>query len=120
MLQKDLIRDIKNRLNTMKGQLDGIVKMLDGDKEPEEILNQFKAISKALESTQFLLQDDTFRKSLAIKISEAMEACPGNCGQEEKIELLRKQFPNLGLAELTLKIKETQIVIDNINKENKA
>lgn len=119
MLEKDLIRDIKNRLHTINGQLNGILKMLDNDKDPEQILLQFKAATKALDSAQFLLLDETFRKSLAIKIAQAMEACPGNCGQEEKIELLRKQFPQLEPEELTRNMKEIQTAYDNIIKEEK-
>lgn len=114
MLQKDLTRDIKNRLNTIKGQLDGIIKMLDNDRDPEEVLVQFKAAGKALSTAQFLLLDETFRKSLAAKLSETMEACPGDCGQENTIELLRKQFPDLDHDELTTKMKEIQDVYDHM------
>lgn len=114
MLQKDLTRDVKNRLNTIKGQLDGIIKMLDNDRDPEQVLVQFKAAGKALETAQFLLLDETFRKSLAAKLSETMEACPGDCGMENDIDKLRKQFPDLTLEELTSKMKEIQAVYDQI------
>ncbi len=103
MLPKDLTRDVKNRLNTIKGQVEGIVKMLDEGKDPQQILNQFKAVTKALETAQTLLVDETFRKSLASKISEVILACPGNCGQEQTIESLRVQFPTLAEEELTQK-----------------
>lgn len=119
MLQKDLTREVKTRLNTIKGQLDGIIKMLESDKDPDKILIQFKAASKALEGAQHLLLDETFRKSLAAKLSETMEACPGNCGQENTIEMLRKQFPNLGLDELTIKMKEIQAVYDQMQENQK-
>jgi DNA-binding FrmR family transcriptional regulator len=117
MLQKDLVREIKNSMNSVKGQLDGIVKMLGKDhQDPEKILIQFKAARKALESAEFLLLDETFRKSLAVKLSETMEACNGECGQEDAIEMLRKQFPNLGLDELTKKMKEVQAVYEQMKK----
>lgn len=116
MLHKDLTRDVKSRLNTIKGQVEGIVKMLDEDKNPEHILNQFKAVAKALEAAQALLIDETFRKSLAAKISEAVQSCPGNCGQEETIESLRVQFPALNEDELTQKMKEIQAAYELMNK----
>lgn len=119
MLQKDLTRDIKTRLNTIKGQLEGIIKMLDEDRDPEVVLVQFKAAGKALEAAQFLLLDETFRKSLAVKLSETMDACTGNCGQEDRIELLRKQFPNLSLNELTKKMNEIQAVYDQMQENQK-
>ncbi|MBK0401851.1 metal-sensitive transcriptional regulator [Adhaeribacter sp. BT258] len=117
MLQKDLTRDIKTRLNTIKGQLEGIIKMLDEDKNPETVLVQFKAAGKALETAQFLLLDETFRKSLAVKLSETMENCSGDCSQAVRIEMLRKQFPNLTVDELTSKMHEIQSVYDQM-KEN--
>lgn len=116
MLQKDLIRDVKNRLNSVKGQLEGIIRMLDQDQDPDKIIMQFKAASKALEGAEFLLLDETFRKSLAVKLSETMEACSGSCGQEGTIEMLRKQFPSLGMDELTAKMKEIQAVYDQMNE----
>lgn len=119
MLHKDLTRDVKNRLNTIKGQVEGIVKMLDEDKDPGQILNQFKAVSKALEIAESLLIDETFRKSLAAKISEAVQACPGNCGQEHTIESLRIQFPTLTEDELTKKMKEIQSAYELMNKFKK-
>ncbi len=114
MLKKDLTKDVKNRLNTVKGQLEGIVRMLDDDKDPELILNQFKAAGKALETAQELLIDEAFRKSLAAKISEAFQSCPGDCGQEDIIEMLRTQFPTIQPDDLTKKMKEIQIAYDQM------
>ncbi len=85
--------------------------MLENDKEPEQIRLQFKTTSKALENAELLLLDETFRKSLAIKIAETMASCPGDCRQEELIERLRRQFPDLGHEELTDKMKEIQDVL---------
>lgn len=116
MLHKDLTRDVKSRLNTIKGQVEGLVKMLDDDKDPQQILNQFKAVSKALETAESLLLDETFRKSLAAKISEAVQACPGNCGQEQTIESLRIQFPALTEYELAEKMKEIQAAYELMKK----
>lgn len=119
MLEKDLTRDIKSRLNTIRGQLEGIVKMLDEDRDPELILNQFRAAGKALETTHELLLDETYRKSLAAKISEALEACPGNCGQEDIIEILRTQFPTIQAEELTKKMKEIQSAYEQVQRTNR-
>ncbi|QEM04913.1 metal-sensitive transcriptional regulator [Mucilaginibacter rubeus] len=116
MLQKDLTRDIKTRLNIVKGQLEGIVKMLDDDKDPDQILNQFKAAGKGLQMAEELLLDETYRKSLAAKISETLQACPGNCGQEDIIEILRMQFPTLEQNQLTKKMKEIQVAYDQMQK----
>lgn len=108
MLPKDLTKELKDRLSSIKGQVEGVIKMLDESDDPAQILNQFKAVSKGFQKAEHLLLDEVFRKSLAIKIAMALEACPGNCGQEEKIDTIRKQFPGLNLYELTDKMKEME------------
>jgi DNA-binding FrmR family transcriptional regulator len=106
MIPKDLTKDIKTRLQSIKGQMDGLTRMLDEGKDPEKILLQFKAAQKGLGKAHFLLLDEAYRKALAIKISETVEACPGNCGNEDRIEFIRQQFPNLQLDNLTTMMKE--------------
>ncbi len=110
MLPKDLTKDLKDRLNSIKGQIEGVIKMLDESNDPTQILNQFKAVNKGFEKAQHLLLDEVFRKTLAIKIAKALEICPGDCGQEEKIATIRKQFPDLNLYELTDKMKEMETI----------
>jgi DNA-binding FrmR family transcriptional regulator/copper chaperone CopZ len=112
MLPKDLTKDLKDRLKSIRGQVEGIIKMLDESDNPAQILNQFKAVNKGFEKAQHLLLDEVFRKTLAIKIAEALETCPGNCGQEEKIATIRNQFPDLNLYELTDKMKEIETIYD--------
>lgn len=106
MIPTDLTKDIQTRLKSIEGQVRGLGKMLDSDKEPDKILMQFKAVQAALDKAHFLLLDETYRKALAIKISETVEACPGDCGNEDRIEFIRKQFPSLQLDDLTEKMKE--------------
>lgn len=118
MLPKDLTKDLKDRLKSIKGQVEGIIKMLDESNDPEQILNQFKAVNNGFDNAKHLLLDEVFRKTLAIKIAEALGTCPGNCGQEEKIAIIRKQFPDLNLYELTDKMKEIN-AIDEFLQKNK-
>ena len=119
MLPRDLTKALKDRLNSIKGQVEGVIKMLDESDDPDQILNQFKAVNKGFEKAQHLLLDEVFRKTLAMKIAEALETCPGNCGQEEKIAIIRNQFPDLGLYELTDKMKEIG-KIDEFLQKNKT
>ena len=98
--------------------MDGLIKMLDEDQDPEKILTQFKATQKGLDKAHYLLLDEIYRKALALKIVETVEACPGNCGNEDNIEFLRKQFPELGLDDLTEKMREIAQIkarLDRIN-----
>ncbi|PHN01837.1 metal-sensitive transcriptional regulator [Flavilitoribacter nigricans] len=105
-LPKNLTKDIKTRLRSIEGQVRGLIKMLDEDKQPDQVLTQFKAVQKALDKTHYLLLDEVYRKALAIKIVETANACPGNCGNEEQIEYIRQQFPELGLDDITRKMTE--------------
>ena len=120
MLPKDLTKDIKTRLQSIKGQVDGLIRMLDDEQDPEKILLQFKAANKGLEKAHFLLLDETYRKALAIKISETSKACPGNCGNEDKIEFLRKQFPEIELTSLTDKMKEISKLKSQLDQFNSS
>lgn len=118
MIPRDLSKDIKTRLQSVNGQIGGLIKMLDEDTDPEKILIQFKAAQKGLDKAHFLLLDEVYRKALAIKISETIDACPGDCGNEDRIEFIRKRFPNLELDTLTTQMKEIDALrrrIDDIN-----
>lgn len=117
-LPSDLILDITTRLKTLSGQLNGIVKMLEEGKDPEQINIQFKSADKGLQKTHYLLLDEVYRKAIAIGIVKAVDSCPGNCGNEDKIEYLKNQFPNLELNELTEKLKEIQTIENRLKDYN--
>ncbi|WP_017732265.1 metal-sensitive transcriptional regulator [Nafulsella turpanensis] len=106
MLPKDLTRDLKTRLKSISGQIEGIVKMLDEERSPKDILLQFRSVKSGLNKAEQLLLDEVFRKTLAIQIVKAMDACPGDCGNEERFEAFRQQFPDLKLEELAEKMEE--------------
>jgi DNA-binding FrmR family transcriptional regulator len=118
MLPKDLTQDIKTRLATIRGQVDGLVKMLDNETDPEKIITQFKAVNNGFDTTYNLLLDEVFRKALASKIVEAAEACPGNCGNEEKIEFIRTQFPKFKFDEVVSKLKEITRIDEKVKEHN--
>ena len=116
MIPKDLTRDIKTRLNNIRGQIEGIIKMLDSGQDPEQILHQFKAVDKALQKAHFLLLDEVYRKALAIKIVETVEACPGNCGHEDKIRFIKEQFPHFKMDEISQKLKEISQIKERLSR----
>ena len=121
MLPKDLTKDIADRLASIKGQIEGIGKMLNEGKDSEQILIQFKAAQKGLDKAHYLLLDEVYRKALAIKIVNTVDACPGNCGNEDKIEYIRQQFPSFKLDELTDRMQEISEIekrLERYNAEN--
>ena len=72
MLLKELTGDLIKRLSTIKGQIEGIIKMIEEEKEPDQILNQFKAADQGLQKAHYLLMDEVFRKSLALKLVQVI------------------------------------------------
>lgn len=119
MLPKELTADLVKRLSMIKGQIEGIIKMFNDDKDPDQILNQFKAADQGLQKAHYLLMDEVFRKSLALKLVKVMNACPGNCQDAEKIEYLKEQFPMIEFDELTSKIKEINAIDKRLEQHNK-
>ncbi len=119
MLPKELTGALVKRLSTVKGQIEGIIKLIDEDKDPEQILNQFKAADNGLQKTHHLLLDEVFRKSLALKLVQVMNACPGNCQDADKIEFMKEQFPMLEFDQLTTKLKEVSAIDKRLEKHNK-
>ena len=93
--------------------------MLDEGKDPEQINIQFKSIDKGIQKAHYLLLDEVYRKALAIGIVNAVDSCPGNCGNEDKIDYLKREFPNLELSDLTDKKKEIQTNENRLKDYNK-
>jgi DNA-binding FrmR family transcriptional regulator len=119
MLQTELTSDLKKRLATVKGQIEGVMKMLDDETDPDKILVQFKAADQGLQKAHYILMDEVFRKSLALKLVQVMNACPGNCQDAEKIEYMKQQFPMLEFEQLTTQIKEVNAIDKRLEKHNK-
>jgi len=118
MVPKDITEDVIKRLHYIKGQLGGIEKMLKEGKDPDQIINQFKAAEQALNKAHFLLLDEVLRKGLALQLADVIKACPGNCQDAQKIAFLQEKFPQLELREITGKIKEVESINERMIKNN--
>ena len=51
----DVIRDVRNRLHRVAGQLEGVERMLDEGRECRDVVTQISAATKALERAGFRL-----------------------------------------------------------------
>lgn len=119
MLPGELTGDLKKRLATIRGQIEAIVRMLDKETDPEKILIQFKAADQGLQKAHYLLLDEVFRKSLALRLVQVMNACPGDCQDAVKIEYMKKEFPMLAFDQLTTNLKEINAIDKRLQKHNK-
>ncbi|GAA4450640.1 hypothetical protein GCM10023189_11570 [Nibrella saemangeumensis] len=119
MLPKDLTLDLRNRLNYLAGQLQGIVRMLDQENtHPEQILIQFKSLKVGLQKAHVILMDEVVRKDLALRIVDLKNACPGNCPDAENIESVRQEFPYLKPEELIDTINEVDQIRERLARYN--
>lgn len=115
-------RDLKKRLHYIKGQIEGIERMLDEDRDANDIYIQFKAIEGGLQKAIYVVLDETLRKDLALKIVKVVNACPGNCQDADKIEFIRNEFPKLDLKQIARVISEIHEIdgkLEKLNEEEK-
>lgn len=79
------VKRLKNRLNRMTGQLNGIGKMLDDNRYCGDILIQIAAVESALQSFGYLVLKEHMETCMAEEIRK------GNTGTiEEVVELVKK------------------------------
>ena len=74
------LRQLKNRLNRMVGQLNGIGRMLDENRYCGDILIQIAAVEKALQSFGYII------------LQEHMETCMVEDIKEGKTETIEEVF----------------------------
>ena len=79
------IRQLKNRLNRMSGQLGGIGRMLDENRYCGDILIQIAAIEKALQAFGYIVLKDHMQSCMAEEILAGNTAVI-----DEAVELVKK------------------------------
>lgn len=100
MLSNKERKILQKQLNAIKGQIIAIEKMLHADREAEEIYVQFKAVEGIVSKALYTILDDLFRKNFAETLVKAIDTCPGECDNCERLELMKKQFGKLDLKEV--------------------
>lgn len=79
------LRQMKNRLNRMVGQLNGICRMLDENRYCGDILIQISAVEKALQSFGYTILKSHMESCVVEEVRN------GNAGiMEETLELMKK------------------------------
>lgn len=116
MIPQNLSKDLCDRLSTISGHINGINNMLVEGADPVMIFVQLKASENSLQKAMYLMLDEVFRKALAQKLVASKEKCPGNCGNENNIDQLLAQFPEIQLEEVPHKLKEIEVIEGQLNK----
>ena len=55
---------IKNRVKRTRGQIDGILKMMEDERECEEVLNQLSAVRSSLDKVMALIASENLRLAI--------------------------------------------------------
>lgn len=79
------LKQLKNRLNRIVGQLNGIGRMLDENRYCGEILNQVAAVESALQSFGYLILQEHMETCVVEEIQKGNTAVV-----EEAVELVKK------------------------------
>ena len=79
------LKQLKNRLNRMAGQLNGIGKMLDENRYCGDILIQVAAVERALQSFAYLVLQEHMETCVVEEIQKGNTAVVG-----EAVELMKK------------------------------
>jgi len=100
MLTRPERKAVLKRLHYLRGQLEGIEKMIEKDRPIQEVFNQLKAVEQGLHTTIHVVLDDQLKMHLAELLSERLAACPGNCSDAERLKYTRKQFAGLDFKQI--------------------
>ncbi len=114
----DEVKELKKHLHYLKGQIEGIEKMIDRGEDSNDIYIQFKAIEGTMNKTIYVLLEDILRKDLALKIVKVVNACPGNCEDAEKIEFVKNEFPKMEIKKVASIIAEMGTIEEKLKKIN--
>ncbi|GIK61851.1 MAG: hypothetical protein DAHOPDDO_02171 [Ignavibacteriaceae bacterium] len=106
-------KEIVKRFHYIKGQLDGIEKMLNDDRSVKEVYTQLKAVEKALHQAIYGVFDDQLKKHFAEVLAERLSLCPGDCDDAERLQFLKNEFARLNLKEI---IDELAWLRNSLNK----
>ncbi|HWQ27354.1 MAG TPA: metal-sensitive transcriptional regulator [Chlorobaculum sp.] len=67
------MEDVILRLKKVNGQIQGLIRMIEGEEECEKVVTQFQAAKAALDNTFSLVLNRNLKKCLSRQDSESVE-----------------------------------------------
>ncbi len=110
-------REILKRIHFVKGQLDGIERMMTSDRSVKEVYGQLKAAERGLHQALYVVLSDHLKAHFAVVLTERLALCPGDCDDAERLQFLRHEFSKLDLEEL---IDELAWLRNSLNSVQKS
>lgn len=115
--QKEIKEFIK-RLHFIKGQIEGIEKMMNDGREVKEVFDQLKAIEQGLHKAIYDVLDDQLKKQFAGLLAERLALCPGDCDDAGRLQLLKREFPKLEPQDLVKEYGWLSNSLASVRKSN--
>lgn len=100
MLEPRGKKQLRTRLRQIAGQIDGIEKLIESDREIREVVRQLKATEKAIQAVLYDALDSQLRLQVAERLSKRLAVCPGDCSDAERLQWMRREFPQLDLKSI--------------------
>ncbi|MCI0698623.1 metal-sensitive transcriptional regulator [candidate division KSB1 bacterium] len=91
---------VLKRLHRIKGQISGVEQMLESGRPIAEIFQQLKAVESALHQAIYVVLDEQLKKQLAAALVAGLEACPGECDDCDRLNLLKREFSKFDLKDV--------------------
>src|SRR5512145_231326 len=91
---------VLKRLRHIKGHLAGVEKMLENDRPIAAIFQQLKAIESALHQAIYVVLDEQLKKHLAEALVRGIDACPGECDDCDRLNILKREFSKFDLKDV--------------------
>ncbi len=120
MYDEDEVKKLKKQIHFLRGQLDGIERMLGENRDPNDVFTQSKAVEGGIQRLIYDLLDNLLRKELAVEVVKVVNACPGDCPDAEKIKMAQKEFPNMELKKVAKIISEMSEIEKRLDKLSKG
>jgi len=85
-LDPDAMTPVKNRIKRARGQLDGVLRMLEEGRDCEDVVTQLAAVSRALDRAGFAI------------VASGMRECMANGDDVDSIDVKKMEKLFLSLA----------------------
>ncbi|MBI3193589.1 MAG: metal-sensitive transcriptional regulator [Ignavibacteriae bacterium] len=120
MLNHKEKKEIIKRLHYIRGQVNGIEKMMIDNRDIKDVHTQLKAVEQGLHQVIYSVLDDQLKKHFAEVLAKRLDECPGDCEDYDHLKFLRKEFGQLNLKEIINEITWLQNSTNpKINKNRK-
>lgn len=105
MLEPKTKRDLSKRLHILQGQLRAIEQMLNEAHDPRDVFIQMKAVERGMHTAIHDVLEDNLKHQLAERLSTRLASCPGNCGDAERLQMIRREFAQFDLKDVIVSLE---------------